>query len=64
MNEQLILSHHTKNPQFLSMTPNTDLRKEQVQSTKAALQSSHARFKSIDLNIVDSIVSKHYRSTS
>jgi hypothetical protein len=44
MNEQLILSHHSKNPQFLSMTPNADLRKLPAQSTKqrflAATQDS------------------------
>jgi hypothetical protein len=64
MSDQLILSHSSKIPQFLSITPNADLRKVPAQSTKPALEGSHARFKSIDLNIVDSIVSKHYRSTS
>jgi len=55
-----MLSHNKKIPQFLSITPNSDLRK----LPKAADLGSHTRFKSIDLNIVDSIVSKHYRSTS
>jgi hypothetical protein len=46
------------------MTPNDALRKEPAQSTKSIHVGSHARFKSIDLNLVDSIANRSYRSTS
>ena len=59
-----IFDNQLKNPQFLSMTPNAEVKRELVQTTKSSLMGSHARFKSIDLNIVDSIVNRSYRSTS
>lgn len=54
---------HNKNPQFSAKTPGlNDSRKDSITNAKSLL--SHARFRSIDLNIVDSITDKSYRSIS